>query len=168
MKNIKLQKFQGKRKKQEKGKRAYIAHLFVKIVKKKLKKKELTKEELKEFQNIRRAADIVLVYGKDAVLALAGRGIGPQTAARVLSMLQPTKEKLLKDILEAEKEFIRTKKYWKQLYIQYLKEKIPKQVLIGYMIEYIMDYYKTGLYLSGNTLDIMYNELEKKINELDR
>jgi ATP-dependent Lhr-like helicase len=85
----------------------------VKVVKKKLKKKELTDEELKELQNIRRSADLVLVYGKKAVLALAGRGIGPQTAARVLSMLQPTKEKLLKDILEAEKEFIRTKKYWK-------------------------------------------------------
>ena len=85
----------------------------MKIVKKKLKKKELTAEELKELQNIRRSADLVLVYGKKAVLVLAGRGIGPQTAARVLSMLQPTKEKLLKDILDAEKEFIRTKKYWK-------------------------------------------------------
>jgi len=85
----------------------------VKIVKKKLKKKELTAEELKELQNIRRSGDLVLVYGKKAVIALAGRGIGPQTAARVLSMLQPTKEKLMKDILEAEKEFIRTKKYWK-------------------------------------------------------
>jgi len=85
----------------------------VKIVKKKLKKRELTKEDLKEFQNIRRSADLVLVYGKEAVLALAGRGIGPQTAARILAMLQPTKEKLLKDVLEAEKEFIRTKKYWK-------------------------------------------------------
>jgi ATP-dependent Lhr-like helicase len=85
----------------------------VKLVNKKLKKKELTKEELREFQNIRRSADLVLVYGKKAVLTLAGRGIGPQTAARILSMLQPTKEKLLKDILEAEKEFIRTKKYWK-------------------------------------------------------
>lgn len=85
----------------------------VKIAKKKLSKKELNMEELKEFQNMRRSADLVLVYGKKGVLALAGRGIGPQTAARILSMLQPTKEKLLKDILEAEKEFIRTKKYWK-------------------------------------------------------
>jgi len=85
----------------------------VKIAKKKLKKKELSNEEMKEFQSMRRSADLVIVYGKKAVLVLAGRGIGPQTAARILSMLQPTKEKLLKDILEAEKEFIRTKKYWK-------------------------------------------------------
>jgi ATP-dependent Lhr-like helicase len=85
----------------------------VKIAKKKLNKKELSNEELKEFQNMRRSADLVLVYGKKAVIAMAGRGIGPQTAARILSMLQPTKEKFLRDILEAEKEFVRTKKYWK-------------------------------------------------------
>lgn len=84
----------------------------IKLVKKKLKKKELTKEELKEFQTIRRSADLVIVYGKKAILCLAGRGIGPETAARILSRLQ-TKERLFKDILEAEKDFARTRIYWK-------------------------------------------------------
>jgi len=82
------------------------------IVKKKLKKKELNEEETKEFQNIRRSADLVAVYGKRAAIALAGRGIGPQTAARILAKLHPTQEKFLKDVLAAEKEFVRTKKYW--------------------------------------------------------
>ncbi len=83
------------------------------IVKKKLKKKELTKDELQELQTMRRSADIVIVYGKKAVIAMAGRGVGPQTAARILAMLPPTEDKLLKDILEAEKTFVRTKIYWK-------------------------------------------------------
>ncbi len=83
------------------------------LIKKKLKKKEMTKDETEEFNNIRRSADLVIVYGKRAAVALAGHGIGPQTAARVLAMQQPTKEKFFKDILTAEKEFARTKKYWK-------------------------------------------------------
>ncbi|MBI5061724.1 MAG: DEAD/DEAH box helicase, partial [Candidatus Aenigmarchaeota archaeon] len=82
------------------------------IVKKKLKKKQLSDEEMKEFIRARPSADLISVYGKKAVVALAGRGIGPQTAARLLAKLHPTKEKLLKDILEAEKEWVRTRKYW--------------------------------------------------------
>jgi len=84
----------------------------VNIVKKRLKKKELTPEELHTFQTARRSADLVIVYGKKAIIVLAGRGIGPETAARVLSRMQPSKEKLLRDILEAEKTFARTKVYW--------------------------------------------------------
>lgn len=84
----------------------------IKLVKKRLKKKELTKDELAELQTIRRSADLVIVYGKKAVIALAGHGIGPQTAAAILSKLQPSKEKFFADILEAEKQFARTKPFW--------------------------------------------------------
>lgn len=84
-----------------------------KLVKKKLRKKELNSEEQKEFQNLRRSADLVIVYGRRAVEALAARGVGPQTAARILAMLHPTKEKFYHDILEAEKNFAKTKIYWK-------------------------------------------------------
>jgi ATP-dependent Lhr-like helicase len=84
----------------------------VKLVKKKLKRKELMKDELADFQTIRRSADLVIVYGKKAAIALAGHGVGPQTAAAILSKLHPTKEKFLMDILEAEKQFARTKPYW--------------------------------------------------------
>jgi len=83
------------------------------IVRKKLKKKALTKEEMEEFNMIRRSSDLVIVYGRKAVEAMAGHGIGPQTAARILAMLQTNKEQFYKDILEAEKQFARTKIYWK-------------------------------------------------------
>ena len=85
-----------------------------KILKKKKRSKKLTTEETKELQKIRRTADLVIVYGKKAVETLAGRGIGPETASRVLSKLHTTREKLYKDILEAEKQFVKTKKYWKR------------------------------------------------------
>jgi ATP-dependent helicase Lhr and Lhr-like helicase len=53
------------------------------------------------------------VYGRKAVEVLAGHGVGPQTAARILSMLHTNKEQFYKDILAAEKQFARTKIYWK-------------------------------------------------------
>jgi ATP-dependent Lhr-like helicase len=83
------------------------------IVRKKLKKKQLTKEELEEFNTVRRSSDLVIVYGRKAVEVLAGHGIGPQTAARILAMLHTNKEQFYKDILAAEKQFARTKIYWK-------------------------------------------------------
>ena len=82
------------------------------ILKKRIKKKDLTPEELKEFETLRRSADLVMVYGKKCIMVLAGRGIGPETAARILARLHPTQEKLLRDVLEAEKTFARTKIYW--------------------------------------------------------
>jgi ATP-dependent helicase Lhr and Lhr-like helicase len=83
------------------------------LIKKKQRKKELTKEEMQTFLTMKRSSDLVIAYGKKAVITLAGHGIGPQTAARILAMLYPTQEQLLKEILTAEKNFIRTKIYWK-------------------------------------------------------
>ena len=83
------------------------------VVKKRSKKKPLTEEEQKELQNVRRSADLVMIYGKRAAEVLAGHGIGPQTAARILSMLHTDKEKFYKDILAAEKQFAKTRIYWK-------------------------------------------------------
>ncbi|MFH0832199.1 MAG: DEAD/DEAH box helicase [Candidatus Aenigmatarchaeota archaeon] len=85
----------------------------INIVKKKIGKKPLSSEELKEFQTIRRSADLVIVYGRKAVECLAAHGVGPETAARILAMQQPTKERFYKDILDAEKMFVKTKPYWK-------------------------------------------------------
>ena len=84
----------------------------VNIVKKKIKKKDLTEDEMQDFLVTRRSADLMLVYGKKAAIALAGYGIGPQTAARLLAMQLP-RDKFFSSILNAEKEFARTKKYWK-------------------------------------------------------
>ncbi|MBI4162805.1 MAG: DEAD/DEAH box helicase [Candidatus Aenigmarchaeota archaeon] len=83
------------------------------LIKKKFAKKKLTKEEEKELISIRRTADLSIVYGNRAAIALAGRGVGPQTATRILAKRHTDRDKFLKDILTAEKEFVRTKIYWK-------------------------------------------------------
>src|SRR3989338_4273739 len=83
------------------------------LVKKKKSRKEMTDEEMKEFARLRRTADLVIVYGKKAVEAMAGRGVGPETAARILARLHVKRSDLYKDVLEAEKTFVRTSKYWR-------------------------------------------------------
>jgi len=84
-----------------------------KIVKKKLAKKLLNEEETKRWVTMKRSSDLVVIYGRKAVIVMAARGVGPQTAARILAMLHHKNEEFYKDILKAEKDFARTKVYWK-------------------------------------------------------
>ena len=84
-----------------------------KIVKKKIRGSPLTTEETKRFERLRTTGDMFLVYGSKAVLCLAAKGVGPQTASRLLAKFHKNDDELMKDILEAERNYIRTKKYWK-------------------------------------------------------
>lgn len=71
------------------------------------------KKDSKELKELRRSADLMVTYGRKYAMVQAGRGVGVETAARVLAKLPDTEEKLLKYIYEAEKNFARTKIYWK-------------------------------------------------------
>ena len=82
------------------------------IVKKWLRGVELSDEEKVKLEFIKKSADLVIDYGKDAAIVLAGRGIGPQTAIRVLFKPRRNEDDLYKHILEAERDFIKNKKYW--------------------------------------------------------
>lgn len=83
-----------------------------KIVKKWLSGKELTIEEEEKLKHIKRSADMTINYGRKAVVAMAGRGVGPQTASRILSRMHKNEDEFYKDILKAEREFIKNKKFW--------------------------------------------------------
>lgn len=85
-----------------------------------LTKKDRTKEEDKEVKRIHKNASLILSYGQIGLIALAGRGIGPDTAARILrkynlNQLKKSEElqiKFLKDILKAELTYARTRGFW--------------------------------------------------------
>ncbi|MEM4308716.1 MAG: DEAD/DEAH box helicase [Thermoplasmata archaeon] len=79
-------------------------------------KKDLKVLNKAEKRNIERAwlcANLVRDNGKNALLALAGRGIGPDTAARILSRSYESEDELIKEIIRAEIKYTQTKKYWK-------------------------------------------------------
>ena len=74
--------------------------------------KELAPEELKELSNARRKADLVLSYGKQAVRALQVKGVGPETASRILGKMHPQEDNFYMDLLKAKVQYLRTREFW--------------------------------------------------------
>jgi ATP-dependent Lhr-like helicase len=74
--------------------------------------KELTPEELKELSNARRKADLILSYGKQAVRALQVKGVGPETASRILGKMHPDEDTFYMDLLKAKVQYLRTREFW--------------------------------------------------------
>jgi len=58
------------------------------------------------------SASLVMAHGRKAVMALMGRGVGEETAARILRGYHETEEDFLRDILSAEVTYARTKRFW--------------------------------------------------------
>ena len=57
-------------------------------------------------------ASLVMAHGRKAVLALMARGVGEDTAARILRGYHETEEDFLRDLLAAEINYARTKRFW--------------------------------------------------------
>jgi ATP-dependent Lhr-like helicase len=62
-------------------------------------------------QRLMKNANIVLSSGKKAVIALSARGVGPETASRILATLADG-DAFYREILKAERTFIQTHRYW--------------------------------------------------------
>jgi len=82
------------------------------LVKRKLEGETLAKEEVEKLARLRRAADLVLSYGKRALIALSIYGIGPQTASRILAKMPEDEEEFYRMLLDAKLKFIATRPYW--------------------------------------------------------
>jgi len=83
------------------------------LVKRHLAGEKLGKSDEKHLEFINDAASLILAHGKDALLCLAGRGVGVRTASRILRKGAKGND-LLAEILEAEKQFAKTKRFWKR------------------------------------------------------
>ena len=59
-----------------------------------------------------RIANLVMCYGKKAIYALNTYGVGVETATKILSKPYRNDEEFFSELLEAEKRFIRTRKFW--------------------------------------------------------
>jgi ATP-dependent Lhr-like helicase len=82
----------------------------IKIVRKPEKIKNI--EDRRRTKRVFRNANLVLSYGRTAAIALASRGLGPETAARVVGKLQKDEQEFYRDIMKAEREYARTKRFW--------------------------------------------------------
>ena len=57
-------------------------------------------------------ANLVNSYGGLSAIVLAGRGIGPEVAARILMKMHVGEDDLLRDIMAAEVNYAKTKRFW--------------------------------------------------------
>jgi Lhr-like helicases len=77
------------------------------------KKKELSKEEEKELEDMYKVSNLFSSYGKSLAMAIVATGVGSKTAMRIMRMTRRgDEEMLLKNILEAELTYARTKEFW--------------------------------------------------------
>jgi len=74
------------------------------------KKKKSEEDRATEIRLLRNA-NLVLSSGKKAVIALAARGVGPENASRILSTLSEGNA-FYAEIIKAERNYIRTRRFW--------------------------------------------------------
>jgi ATP-dependent Lhr-like helicase len=86
--------------------------LVRKILQRKLKGDTLGDDDRTLLAKSRRSADLVLSYGRRAVIAQCVYGIGPQTASRILAKMHDNEREFYKDLLEAKLHFITTRQFW--------------------------------------------------------
>ncbi|MFQ6012226.1 MAG: DEAD/DEAH box helicase [Thermoplasmata archaeon] len=75
-------------------------------------RKKLTPEERREVKRLYTSASLVMAHGRRAAMALVARGVGPNVAGRILRGYHDDQDDFLRDILEAEINYARTKRFW--------------------------------------------------------
>ncbi|MEM5814961.1 MAG: DEAD/DEAH box helicase [Candidatus Aenigmatarchaeota archaeon] len=88
-------------------------HKSERIISKYLRKIHLTKEEKKEFNRLLEKATLFLSFGRKAAIAFSVRGIGTETAKKILAKYFRNEEEFFEELYDAQKNFIKTRKFWK-------------------------------------------------------
>ncbi|MEM3841087.1 MAG: DEAD/DEAH box helicase [Candidatus Micrarchaeaceae archaeon] len=83
-----------------------------KIIEKRTSGKKLAAAEKSRLNDMLAIASLVSEFGWRALFTLETYGIGQASAARVLRMLKNTDREFYLEALEAQRQFIRTRRYW--------------------------------------------------------
>jgi len=84
------------------------------ILKRRREGKELSDDEIEQLTYARRTADLILSHGKRAMVALQVRGVGPETAFRILGKMHLREDDFYVDLLKAKIQYLRTRPYWEE------------------------------------------------------
>ncbi|MFA9427595.1 DEAD/DEAH box helicase [Natronorubrum sp. A-ect3] len=69
-------------------------------------------EQVSMTERAYRSASLVQSHGRQAVIAMAARGVGPHNAARIINKLREDEAEFYRDILSKEREYARTQSFW--------------------------------------------------------
>jgi len=73
---------------------------------------EKSEEQREATERANRNANLVQSHGRQAVIALSARGVGPHNAARIIAKLRENEDDFYRDILTQEREYARTRSFW--------------------------------------------------------
>lgn len=85
---------------------------YEKAISRKLGGGRLTNDEKAAYSNAIKETGMISSYGDRALIALMTYGIGLMTAARVLKMVRKDRKHFVKDLIDAQKTFVKNSKYW--------------------------------------------------------
>ncbi len=85
---------------------------YRKVISESKGKKKMTRADMKAYSEMMIEARLFRSYGGKAAVALATYGVGPRTAARALKMQRDDHRLFYTDLIDAQKNFIKNKKYW--------------------------------------------------------
>jgi len=79
---------------------------------KSIKMKDRSEQDKKDALRVSRNANLVNEYGKRAAIVLAGRGVGPDGASRILRSMHVDEDDFLREIMNAEVLYAKNKRFW--------------------------------------------------------
>ena len=82
-------------------------------IKRKAAGRKLGPGDLKAYESALNEAGLISAYGNRAVIALSTYGVGALTAARLLKYVRGDFARFYIDLMEAQRIFVRTKRFWK-------------------------------------------------------
>jgi len=82
------------------------------IIKKWMEGKHISIEQQKKLAVMKATSDVLITYARKGAFVLAGRGVGPVAAKRILRRFNDTEAHLMKEILKEERAWLANKKYW--------------------------------------------------------
>ena len=85
---------------------------YAEVIEKRKQGKRLGPIEHETLKEILKQASLISSYGGKGAIALSTYGIGPQSAARILMMLRRHDKLFFMDLIDAQKQFIKNRKYW--------------------------------------------------------
>ncbi|AHC51164.1 helicase [Sulfolobus acidocaldarius SUSAZ] len=84
----------------------------VEIVKKVIKGSKISKNEKKRFEILQNISSMFSTYKKYVAIGLSARGVGINNIGKVLNKLSDGEDRFFESLLEEERKFLRTRKYW--------------------------------------------------------
>ncbi len=86
---------------------------YAEAVARKIGGKRMTAKDMVLYESAIKEAGLIGAHGNRAVIALETYGVGLATAARILKYMRKDFKRFFADLIEAQKTFVRTKRFWK-------------------------------------------------------